>query len=50
MEDKGKGKILGQTMREMEARAKTNGFEGKGKGKKKMTMRPGQNGMKISEK
>ena len=34
MEGKGKGKILGQSMREMGARAKTTEFEGKGKGKK----------------
>ena len=40
MEGKGKGKILGQNMREMGARAKTTEFEGKGKGKKKMTMCP----------
>ena len=40
MEGKGKGKILGQNMREMGARAKTTEFEGKGKGKKKMTMWP----------
>ena len=38
MEGKGKGKILGQNMREMGTRAKTTEFEGKGK--KKMTMWP----------